>query len=125
MRISSARTDPRDRMLFHKTTHRRIYREAYEAATRAGLDDVLFLNLRGEVTEGAIHNVFVVKDGRSATPPVECGLLAGVMRRRVMETEAGVEEKVLSVEDLRQADAIYVSNAVRGVRLAEIDWENG
>jgi para-aminobenzoate synthetase/4-amino-4-deoxychorismate lyase len=124
VRVSSLRTDPRDRMLFHKTTHRRLYAEAFEAATRAGLDDVLFLNLRGEVTEGAIHNVFVVKGGRWATPPVECGLLAGVMRRHLMETQGGVEERVLSMEDLRAADAVYLSNAVRGVRLAEIEWED-
>jgi len=124
VRISSLRTDPRDRMLFHKTTHRRLYSEAYEAATRAGLDDVLFLNLRREVTEGAIHNLFAVKDGKWATPPVECGLLAGVMRRHVMETQADVEERVLSIEDLREADAVYLSNAVRGVRLAEIEWED-
>jgi branched-subunit amino acid aminotransferase/4-amino-4-deoxychorismate lyase len=47
------------------------------------------------------------------------------MRRHVMETQGGVEERVLSLEDLREADAVYLSNAVRGVRLAEIDWENG
>jgi len=125
VRISSLRTDPRDRMLFHKTTHRRLYAEAYRLARQAGFDDSLFLNLHGEVTEGAIHNVFVVKEGRWATPPVGCGLLAGVMRRHLMETQGRVEARVLSLEDLREADAVYLSNAVRGVRLAEIDWENG
>ena len=50
-------------MFFHKTTHRPLYAEALKAAVEAGFDDVLFLNLRGEVTEGAIHNIFVEKDG--------------------------------------------------------------
>jgi para-aminobenzoate synthetase/4-amino-4-deoxychorismate lyase len=124
VRISTARTDPRDRMLFHKTTHRPVYAAAYGAATEAGFDDVLFLNLRGEVTEGAISNIFIEKDGRWFTPPVECGLLAGVFRRHLLETRPGIEEKVLYPGDLRQADTVYLTNAVRGLRRAIIDWEN-
>ncbi|MGA3135757.1 MAG: aminodeoxychorismate synthase component I [Terracidiphilus sp.] len=122
--IASERTDPRDPMLFHKTTHRPLYAEALKAATQAGFDDVLFLNLRGEVTEGARHNIFVEKDGRLLTPPIECGLLAGVHRRHLLESQPNVEEKVLYLQDLRQADAVYLSNAVRGLRPAVIDWED-
>jgi len=114
--ISDVRTDPADATLYHKTTHRELYNEAYEQAVRDGFDDVLFLNLRGKVTEGAISNVFVVKDGRWFTPPMECGLLAGVYRRHLLETRPEIEERVLSLEDLRQADAIYLCNAVRGLR---------
>jgi para-aminobenzoate synthetase/4-amino-4-deoxychorismate lyase len=125
VRIASRRTDPQDRMLFHKTTHRPVYAQAFESATQAGFDDVLFLNQRGEVTEGAISNIFVEKDGRWFTPPVECGLLAGVYRRHLLETHPGVEERVLHLEDLRQADAIYLANAVRGLRRVVIDWEDG
>ena len=123
VRIASQRTDPHDPMLFHKTTHRPLYAEALKAATQAGFDDVLFLNLRGEVTEGAIHNIFIQKDGRWFTPPVECGLLAGVHRRHLLQAQPGVEERVLYIGDLRQADAVYLSNAVRGLRPAIIDWK--
>ena len=125
VRIAPQRTNPQDRMLFHKTTHRPVYAQAFESATLAGFDDVLFLNQRGEVTEGAISNIFVEKDGRWFTPPVECGLLAGVYRRHLLETRPGVEERVLHLEDLRQADAIYLANAVRGLRRVVIDWEDG
>ena len=124
IRISAERTDPRDRMLFHKTTHRPVYAAAFRAATDAGFDDVLFLNLRGEVTEGAISNIFIEKNGRWFTPPVECGLLAGVFRRHLLETRPGIEEKVLYPGDLRQAGAVYLANAVRGLRRAIIDWES-
>jgi para-aminobenzoate synthetase/4-amino-4-deoxychorismate lyase len=120
VRIASQRTDPQNPMHFHKTTHRPVYAEALKAATEAGFDDVLFINLRGEVTEGAIHNIFVEKDGHWFTPPIECGLLAGVQRRHILETQPNVEERVLYPQDLRQADAIYLSNAVRGLRQATI-----
>jgi para-aminobenzoate synthetase/4-amino-4-deoxychorismate lyase len=124
VRIAPQRTDPQDAMLFHKTTHRPVYAEAYKAATQAGFDDVLFLNLRGEVTEGAIHNIFVEKDGRLFTPPIECGLLAGVQRRHLLETRPDMAERILYLEDLRHADAIHLSNAVRDLRLAVIEWED-
>jgi para-aminobenzoate synthetase/4-amino-4-deoxychorismate lyase len=124
VRIASQRTDPADAMLFHKTTHRPLYAEAFKAATQAGFDDVLFLNLCGEVTESAIHNIFVEKDGRLLTPPIACGLLAGVHRRHLLETRPSTAERVLHLEDLPHADAIYLSNAVRGLRPAIIDWED-
>jgi para-aminobenzoate synthetase/4-amino-4-deoxychorismate lyase len=123
-RIASQRTDPQDPMLFHKTTHRPLYAEALKTAIQDGFDEVFFLNLRGEVTEGAISNIFIQKDGRWFTPPIECGLLAGVQRRQILETQPNVEEKVLYPHDLRQADAIYLSNAVRGLQPVVIDWED-
>jgi para-aminobenzoate synthetase/4-amino-4-deoxychorismate lyase len=122
VRIAEQRTDPADRMLYHKTTHRPLYARAFEQAARDGFDDVLFLNLRGEVTEGAISNVFAEKDGRWFTPPVECGLLPGVYRRHLLETRPEIEECVLTLDDLRLADVVYLANAVRGLRRVEINW---
>jgi para-aminobenzoate synthetase/4-amino-4-deoxychorismate lyase len=124
VRIAAQSIDSEDPMYFHKTTHRPLYTEAFQAAIAAGYDDVLFLNQRGEVTEGAIHNVFIQTAGRLFTPPIDCGLLPGVQRRHILATYPGAEERVLSLEDLRRADANYLSNAVRGLRRAVIDWES-
>ena len=83
---------------------------------------MLFFNLRGELTEGAISNVFIENNGRWITPPTECGLLAGVYRRHLLETRTNIEVRVLHEKDLRGADAVYLSNAVRGLRKVEVDW---
>ena len=125
VRIAPQRTDTADPMYFHKTTHRPLYAEALKAATQAGYDDVIFLNLRGEVTESAFNNIFIEKDGILYTPPIHCGLLPGVHRRHILETQPNIVEKALSLDDLRTADNVYLSNAVRGLRLAFIDWESG
>ncbi len=122
VRVASEHTDPADAMLYHKTTHRPLYAPAFELAVSDGFDDVLFLNLRGEVTEGAISNVFIEQDGRWSTPPIECGLLAGVYRRHLLSARPEIEERVLTLDDLRNADAVYLTNAVRGVRRAAIAW---
>lgn len=120
VRIAAERTDPADRFLFHKTTQRPLYARAFEEASDEGFDEVLFLNLRGEVIEGAISTVFVEKDGRWFTPPVACGLLPGVYRRYLLDLRPEIEERVLYENDLRTADAIYIANAVRGLRRVTI-----
>jgi para-aminobenzoate synthetase/4-amino-4-deoxychorismate lyase len=119
--ISRTCTDPADATLYHKTTQRPLYSLEHLRAKDRGYDDVLFLNLRGEVTEGAISNVFVVKDGRWFTPPVECGLLPGIYRRHLLETRPEIEERVLTLDDLRAADTIYLCNAARGLRRVTLE----
>lgn len=121
--ISPHRTDPANPTLYHKTTeHPVLYALEYLEAQRRDFDDVLFLNLRGEVTEGAISNVFIEKDGRWSTPPIECGLLAGVFRRHLLATRPEIKERVMFLDDLRQADAVYIANAVRGLRRVTVVW---
>ncbi len=113
--LSSINTDSADRFLFHKTTRRGLYDDAYRTHTALGFFDVLFFNERGELTEGAISNVFICKDGVYATPPQSCGLLAGIFRAEFLYTETRAEERVLRIEDLRTADAVYLTNSVRGM----------
>jgi len=121
--ISAQRTDANDRFLFHKTTHRPLYASAFKAASEAGFADVLFLNQPGEVTEGAISNLFIERAGRWFTPPISCGVLPGVYRRHLLATRPEIEERVLTLDDLKAADAVHLANAVRGLRRVLIDWD--
>ncbi|MGE5558548.1 MAG: aminodeoxychorismate synthase component I [Bacillota bacterium] len=116
VRFAGDKTDSRDRFLYHKTTHRRLYDLYAEKALQNGYDDYLFLNERNQVTEGAISNIFIKKGGCLLTPPLECGLLNGVFRRHVLISAPRAAEKILYAEDLRSADAIYICNSVRGMR---------
>jgi para-aminobenzoate synthetase/4-amino-4-deoxychorismate lyase len=120
--ISAQRTDANDRFLYHKTTHRPLYASALKTANEAGFADVLFLNQRGEVTEGAISNVFIELDGKWLTPPIACGLLSGVYRRHLLATRPEIQERILTLDDLKSADAVYLANAVRGLRRVVIEW---
>lgn len=120
--VAAERTNSVDKWLYHKTTYREAYALAYKQAAEKGYDDVLFLNERDELTEGAISSVFIEKDGRMLTPPVECGLLPGVYRRHLLETRPDIEERLLTLNDLRNSDAVYICNAVRGLRKVQIEW---
>jgi para-aminobenzoate synthetase/4-amino-4-deoxychorismate lyase len=114
--LSEYRTDSKDRFLYHKTTARNLYQKEHASAKSKGHFDVIFTNERGEVTEGAISNVFIEKERRLYTPPIQSGLLAGTYRHYVLESsDWDAHEKILTVEDLKNADQIYVCNAVRGL----------
>lgn len=120
--IASHRTDPADRFLFHKTTQRARYNAVFAAASAAGFADALFLNTRNEMTEGAISNIFIERSGKWYTPPLDCGVLPGVYRRYLLELRPEIEEKVLSLNDLKAADSVYICNAVRGLRRVIVEF---
>ncbi len=105
--------------LRHKTTHRRFYEDQLAAARKDGFDEVLFVNERGELTEGAISNLFLRIDGHLVTPPLASGVLPGTFRRHLLDTEPAAEERVLTLNDLRAADAVYLCNSLRGLRQVE------
>jgi para-aminobenzoate synthetase/4-amino-4-deoxychorismate lyase len=118
--LADERVDADDPFFYHKTTHRRVYDRALASARTTGADEALLLNRDGEVTEGTYSNVFVREGPRLLTPPANCGLLPGVYRNYVLDTQDGAEERVLTPDDLRGADAVYCCNAVRGWCEAEL-----
>ena len=113
--LSPDRTNSQDPFLYHKTTHRPLYDAAIQQAQEQGLADLLFLNERGELTEGAISNVFIEKDGLLFTPPLTSGVLPGIYRQMLIRTGKAIEH-VLYTKDLLDADTIYLGNALRGLR---------
>ncbi len=118
--ISCVRTNSSDAFFYHKTTRRDVYDRLHDDAKRKGFADVIFLNEKGQVTEGAISNVFIKRGETYLTPPVDCGLLKGVYRQHLLETLPKAEEAILSVEDLEEADALFICNSVRGLRKARL-----
>ncbi|MCE5300030.1 MAG: chorismate-binding protein [Spirochaetia bacterium] len=117
--VSSVRMCRTDRLLLHKTTRREIYDMEYARYVKKGFDDVVFLNDRGEVTEAHSSNIFVYNKGKYYTPPIKCGLLPGTFRARLLKNNPEVfREKVLHINDIRSAEAIYLCNSVRGMRMA-------
>lgn len=114
VKLSSHKTDSRNTFLYHKTTQRALYNSEYKKAVAQRYFDVLFTNEKGELTEGAISNIFIRKGTQYYTPPVRCGLLPGVFRQHFLQTHRTVKEKVLFAEDLLSADEIILTNSVRG-----------
>lgn len=107
--IAPLPVDPDDERLGHKTTARRFYDEAREAA---GSDEVVFTDPQGRLTEGSFTTIFVEQDGKLATPPLELGLLPGILRGALIE-EGRAFERDLVADDLK--NGFFVGNSVRGL----------
>jgi len=112
--LSAYRTDPNNVFCFHKTTNRVLYDLEYKHYSSLGYTDVLFLNNRNEVSEGAVSNLIIKKANKYYTPPITSGLLPGIFRNFMIKKHK-VKEKVISLEDLLKADKIFVCNSVRGL----------
>lgn len=120
--ISDRRLDEKDAFFYHKTTRRDFYeREMERQKALNACDEVVFLNSKGELTEGTRTNLFVELDGRLFTPALACGLLPGTLREELLDLpRAAASEAILTPQDLLAADRIYLGNSVRGLVRAEL-----
>ena len=118
--IAAERVDSHDTLLRHKSVARERHDRAFREAQARGFGEALFLNERGEVTEGAISNILARIGGRWLTPPESCGLLNGVFRRYLLRTRPWITEKSITLDELRGADLVFIYNSLRGLRLAEV-----
>ncbi|MEN9480251.1 MAG: hypothetical protein RLZZ298_1646 [Pseudomonadota bacterium] len=116
--LAEQRIDSHDILRRHKTTSRKIYDAALASiAAEADIFDVIFLNERGEVAEGARSNIFVECDGVLLTPPLVSGALPGVLRASLL-AEGKAQEAVLWPADLQ--NGFWLGNALRGLCRAKL-----
>ena len=108
--LAGEKVDSADPFLYHKTTYRDIYEKPL--AARPDCDDVILYNERGELTECSIGNLVIEFNGVRYTPPIESGLLAGTFRAELL-ARGQISERVLRVDELAGADALYLINSVR------------
>jgi para-aminobenzoate synthetase / 4-amino-4-deoxychorismate lyase len=113
--LSPTRLDSRDAFLFHKTTRREVYDSEWKHYTETfEVDEIIYLNEKGELAEGSRTNIFVETAGTLLTPKLDAGLLPGVLRTEMIAT-GRAREAVLTMRDLQAADAVYLGNSVRGL----------
>ena len=103
-------------LLYHKTSRRELYSSERQHAIEMGYFEVIFTNEKGEITEGSISNILLRQGQQLFTPPVECGLLAGICREYLLALHPELlSEKIMRPADLLTADALYLMNSIRGI----------
>ena len=107
VRIVSLPVDPCDFRLRHKTTDRAFYDEA-----RGNVFEVVFVTPEGRLTEGSFTNIFVERDGILLTPPLETGLLGGILRNELID-EGRAREAELRDDHLKHG--FFIGNSLRGL----------
>jgi branched-chain amino acid aminotransferase len=103
-----------------KSNNYQLSTQAGLFAGERGLDDCVLLNGYGRVAETTVANIWWVRGGGLYTPPLSEGCVAGVMRRWLLEAlpAAGysVEEAPIGPDGLAEAEEIFITNAIRGIR---------
>ncbi|MGB2420908.1 MAG: aminotransferase class IV [Porticoccaceae bacterium] len=90
-------------------------------------DETIMYNARGELTEASCSNVFIVKDGVVATPPLDYQLLPGISRYIAIEAlradgNIQVQERVVTMDEVRKADEIWITNSSKHIApVVELD----
>lgn len=78
--------------------------------------EALLLNTLGWVAEGATSNIFIIKDKKLITPPVDAGILPGITRAAVLEIAGNLDlqtqEETFSPEELLRADESFLTNSL-------------
>lgn len=97
---------------YFKTTHR--------PHLSLGKQEIIYHTTDGTLLETSIGNLVLKINGKLYTPPIRLGILPGIYRQHLLET-GQVEEKVMTLADLNQAEAIYGCNAVRGLYELEVN----
>jgi branched-chain amino acid aminotransferase len=80
------------------------------------LNDALIINQYDRICEASIANIFWIKDEMIFTPPLSEGCVAGVMRKKILASSAGIIEVPATLEELISADELFLTNAVYGIR---------
>lgn len=117
--LASQRVYRGDPLLAYKTAWRPVHDAALREALEHDCFDALLQNDRGELTEGTRTTLFVRLGGTLYTPPLNCGVLPGILRSRLV-SQAHAVERVLFPGDLLQAEALFVGNSARGLLQAEL-----
>jgi len=89
-------------------------------ALNAGYDEAIMLNNKGHVAEGSAENIFVVKNGKITTPPLDADILNGITRdsaiKLLKSNKIRVIEKNLRINDLLKADEIFMTGTAAEVK---------
>jgi branched-chain amino acid aminotransferase len=91
-----------------------------------GYDEAIMLDTQGYVSEASGENIFVVRDGEIATPPMGVSILGGITRNSVMRVMRGlgltVHERLISRDELYIADEVFmVGTAAEVTPVRELD----
>ena len=89
-------------------------------ALNAGYDEAIMLNNKGHVAEGSAENIFVVKNGKISTPPLDADILNGITRdsaiKLLKSNKQKVIEKNLRISDLLKADEVFMTGTAAEVK---------
>mgnify|MGYP002613045252 FL=1 len=100
-----------------------FFKTSYRPHLSIESHEQIYYNHEGQLLETSIGNIVLKIKDQLYTPPVHLGLLNGIYRQRLI-ADNKLKEKVLTLKDMEQAQAIYGCNAVRGLYELKVKKQN-
>lgn len=124
--ISATKKDRNSILIYHKTLNYMENILALSKAKNRGYNEVLFFNCEGYLCEGAISNIFLIKDKIVYTPSLKNGLLNGIMRGEIIERLKNIDIQTIECDIdkkfLFSCEEIFITNSVLGImKVTQID----
>ena len=116
--ISEVLRNSTSHMVYHKSLN--YYDNIIEKKkSRAnGHGEVIFVNEKGNIAEGAVSNIFFIKNGEISTPSLDSGILRGTVRDYITENW-NVNEREIKKEELENFDSAFITNSLFGIQWIE------
>ncbi|WP_206512510.1 aminotransferase class IV [Veillonella ratti] len=112
--LADIRRNESSPFVYHKTFNYGDSILAKRQAAKDGIDEPIFCNSRGMLAEGAVSNLFFIKKGQLYTPPVEAGLLPGIVRAYLCH-RYDVIEKAITPDEINSFDECFITNSLMGI----------
>lgn len=89
-------------------------------ADKSGVDEVIFLNTKGNLAETSVSNIFIVVNNEVLTPPVDDGLLPGIIRSVVLDIcsklQITAREVSIPFAMVFEASEVFLTNSLQGIQ---------
>ncbi len=112
--ISKVRRNETSPLVYHKTLNYGDCILEKRAAMAAGIHEMIFINTKGQISEGTVSNIFFVRKNTVYTPQLSCGLLPGILRSYIME-RFPVTETIIYPDELVYYDECFMTNSLMGI----------
>lgn len=98
-----------------------------EKAKNKGFDEVIFLNTENYIAEGAVSNIFFIKNDIIYTPSIECGILPGIIRGFLVDNIENIGYKIVkgrfTKDELLNCDGAFITNSLMGImKINSLDY---
>jgi len=117
--LSKIKRNPYSDLVYHKTCNYMECVYERQKVIERGYDEVLFINIHDELAEGAVSNLFWVKDNNLYTPSLSTGILNGITRGKIIDyaekNGIKVHQGSYKLKELENADACFITNSIMGI----------
>ncbi|MTI64992.1 MAG: 4-amino-4-deoxychorismate lyase [Firmicutes bacterium] len=117
--FSKHKRNPESRLVYLKCNNYLENILERQAALNKGYNEVIFMNVYDKICEGAISNIFFIKDKTIYTPSIDCGILPGITRKYIIDIIKKLNFNIkigkFKKKDLLNAEEIFISNSLMDI----------